>query len=76
MALIWRNELQRGDAANPGITLEHPRGDITITNVVEVNGNYHIWFAPVPAVPATTDEDRIRDAMTEARDHPGRIITR
>jgi hypothetical protein len=23
-----------------------------------------------------SDEDRIRDAMTEAQDHPGRIITR
>jgi hypothetical protein len=25
---------------------------------------------------APSDEDRIRDAMTEAQDHPGRIITR
>ena len=25
---------------------------------------------------APSDEDRIRDAMTEARDHPGRTITR
>jgi hypothetical protein len=25
---------------------------------------------------AGTDEDRIRDAMTEAQDHPGRIVTR
>jgi hypothetical protein len=24
----------------------------------------------------TSDEDRIRDAMTEAHDHPGRTITR
>jgi hypothetical protein len=27
-----------------------------------------------PAPPS--DEDRIRDAMTEATDHPGRVITR
>lgn len=26
--------------------------------------------------PGMTDEDRIRDAMTEARNHPGRTITR
>jgi hypothetical protein len=26
--------------------------------------------------PAVADEDRIRDAMAEARDHPGRTITR
>jgi hypothetical protein len=26
--------------------------------------------------PAPSDEDRIRDAMAEAEDHPGRIITR
>jgi hypothetical protein len=28
------------------------------------------------ASPAGSDEDRIRDAMTEARDHPGRTIIR
>ena len=26
--------------------------------------------------PAASDEDRIRDAMAEARDHPGHVITR
>jgi len=26
--------------------------------------------------PGTSDEDRIRDAMAEAQDHPGRIVTR
>ena len=26
--------------------------------------------------PVHGDEDRIRDAMTEARDHPGRTVTR
>lgn len=31
-------------------------------------------IAPPPA--ETSDEDCIRDAMTEAMDHPGRIITR
>jgi hypothetical protein len=30
--------------------------------------------APTPAAPS--DEDRIRDAMTEAQAHPGRTITR
>jgi hypothetical protein len=25
---------------------------------------------------ASSDEDRIRDAMAEARDHPGRVVTR
>jgi hypothetical protein len=26
--------------------------------------------------PGTSDEDRIRGAMAEARDHPGRVVTR
>ena len=78
MALIWRNEMQRGDAANPGITLDPPPGTITITRVEQAaDGNHHIWYAPVPAVPAEpSDEDRIRDAMAAAQDHPGRTITR
>jgi ribosome maturation protein Sdo1 len=29
-----------------------------------------------PSDTEPSDEDRIRDAMTEARDHPGRTITR
>jgi hypothetical protein len=29
-----------------------------------------------PGDTVPSDEDRIRDAMTEARDHPGRTITR
>ena len=33
-------------------------------------------FWPQEILPGTSDEDRIRDAMTEARDHPGRTITR
>jgi hypothetical protein len=33
----------------------------------------HAW---TPGGDAPSDEDRIRDAMTEARDHPGRTITR
>ena len=26
--------------------------------------------------PSASDEDRIRDAMAEAQDHPGRVVTR
>jgi hypothetical protein len=29
-----------------------------------------------PASDAPSDEDRIRDAMAEAQDHPGRVVTR
>jgi hypothetical protein len=78
MAIIWRNEFRRGDARNPGITLDPPPGIIEITKVEQAaDGNWHIWFAPIPARPAgPSDEDRIRDAMAGARDHPGRTITR
>ena len=65
MAIIWRDEYRRGDAANPGITLDPPPDAITITRVEQQrDGNWHVWYAPVT------------DAMAEARDHPGRTITR
>jgi hypothetical protein len=36
-----------------------------------------LWRDVEALSPGTpSDEDRIRDAMTEARDHPGRVITR
>jgi hypothetical protein len=36
-----------------------------------------LWRDVEALSPGTpSDEDRIRDAMTEARDHPGRTITR
>jgi hypothetical protein len=34
------------------------------------------WPQETMAGDAASDEDRIRDAMTEAQDHPGRTITR
>jgi hypothetical protein len=52
--IIWRNEAYpealHEDSA--GITKEPPPGTVEITRAEERNGNYHIWYAPVPAVPA------------------------
>jgi hypothetical protein len=33
-------------------------------------------YGPAPADEAPSDEARIRDAMAEAQDHPGRTVTR
>jgi hypothetical protein len=34
------------------------------------------WATPTNMLDKPSEEDKIRDAMTEARDHPGRIVTR
>jgi hypothetical protein len=34
------------------------------------------WPQEATADAAPSDEDRIRDAMAEAQDHPGRVVTR
>ena len=41
-------------------------------------GTIAVQLGRLPAAPydEVHDEDRIRDAMTEARDHPGHVITR
>jgi hypothetical protein len=46
---------------------------------VPVSDPVEMKMTPASAVPAcepASEEDKIRDAMTEARDHPGRIVTR
>lgn len=45
--IIWRNE------ANPdGLDKDAPQGPVEITRIDKPDGNFRIWFAPVPAVPA------------------------
>jgi len=35
-----------------------------------------VWALVHPAEPSASDEERIREAMAEAQDYPGRIVTR
>jgi hypothetical protein len=35
-----------------------------------------VWALVHPAEPPASDEERIREAMAEAQDYPGRIVTR
>ena len=48
--IIWRNEAMPND--ENGITKEPPPGTVEITRAEERSGNYHVWYAPVPAIPA------------------------
>jgi hypothetical protein len=51
IAIIWRNEFRMREL--PGsFAADPPPGTIEITRVEEAGGRYHIWYAPVPAVPA------------------------
>jgi hypothetical protein len=59
----------QGDVALVQVDKSFPSGTTTIA----------VRLGKLPAAPYDTvhgDEDRIRDAMGEARDHPGRTITR
>lgn len=39
-------------------------------------GHAVVWALIYPVDVASSDEDKIREAMAEAQDHPGRIVTR
>jgi hypothetical protein len=56
----------QGDVALVQVDRSFPSGTTTIA----------VRLGKLPADDAPSDEDRIRDAMAEARDHPGRTITR
>jgi hypothetical protein len=59
----------QGDVALVQVGKSFPSGTTTIA----------VRLGTLPAVPydeAHGDEDRIRDAMAEAHQHPGRVITR
>ena len=55
--IIWRNEAMPDD--ENGITKEPPPGTVEITRAEERSGNYHIWYAPVPASPAGEPPDPV-----------------
>jgi hypothetical protein len=63
-------------------TIMQIEGDIALVRVDRSfpdGGTITVKLGELPAAPYDAvhgDEDRIRDAMTEARDHPGRTITR
>ena len=61
------------DAAEPGwlVLKDHEHRVVARFSAHIVVG---VTRAGQPAEP--TDEDRIRDAMAEARDNPGRVVTR
>jgi hypothetical protein len=50
--IIWRSEAA---IYPPESTAGPPPGTVEITRVEESGENYHVWFAPVPAVPAGGD---------------------
>jgi hypothetical protein len=59
----------QGDIALVQVDKSFPSGTTTIA----------VRLGKLPAAPydeVHSDEDRIRDAMTEAHNHPGRTITR
>ena len=63
-------------------TIVEIQGNIAMVKVdrsFPEGGVIAVRLGKLPAAPYDEihgDEDRIRDAMTEARDHPGRTITR
>jgi hypothetical protein len=72
----WRAVMVARIAARAGIPLE--RGTLGQLHAearrVGGNGTLGPWWDQPDDAPS--DEDRIRDAMAGARDHPGRTITR
>ena len=71
-----------GHAAGTQVTLTGTimelNGDVAVVKVdrsIPAGGTIIVRLSRPDAVPAS-DEDRIRDAMAGAQDHPGRVITR
>jgi len=59
-------------------TIVQIEGDIALVRVDKSfpdGGTITVKLGKLPD-DAPSDEDRIRDAMAEARDHPGHVITR
>ena len=72
----WRAVMIARVAARAGVPLERGTLDQLHAEATRVGGDGALgpWWDQPDAAPS--DEDRIRDAMTEAQDHPGRTVTR
>jgi hypothetical protein len=60
-------------------TINGPVAWVRVDKALADSGTIAVRLGKLPAAPYDAvhgDEDRIRDAMAEARDHPGRTVTR